>query len=52
MFKTTKVVCELCKPFEGSHYTLYIYITYIFNTLMKDLDIIPLYDTGTKTDFQ
>ena len=38
MLKTVKVVCELCKPFEGLHCTVFVYNFYTSIPLMKKLE--------------
>ena len=47
MLNTVKVVCELCKPFEGSHSTVFFNLFYTSIILMKFLDKISLHVTGT-----
>ena len=47
MLNTVKVVCGLCKPFEGSHRTVFFNLFYTSIILMKFLDKISLHVTGT-----
>ena len=49
MLKTVKVACEMCKPFEVSHCTIFVDFFYNSILLMKELDKMSLYVTGTIT---
>ena len=45
--KTVKIVKQLCKRFEGSHRTVYVDRFYTSIDLMKELQLMNLYITGT-----
>jgi Transposase IS4 len=45
--KTVAVVKQLCLPFEGSHRTVFINRFYTLLDLLKELDKMNLYVTGT-----
>ena len=45
--KTVKIVKQLCKRFEGSHQTVYVDRFYTSIDLMKELQLMNLYITGT-----
>jgi Transposase IS4 len=47
MKKTVAVVKRLCEPFEGTHRTIFVDRFYTSIDLMKELDKMSLYDTGT-----
>ena len=47
MKKTVKVVKELCQDFKGSHRTIYVDRFYTSLDLLKELDKMDLYVTGT-----
>ena len=49
VLKTVKAVCELCKPFEGPHCTIFVDHFYTSIPLMKGLDKMSLCVTGTVT---
>ena len=45
--KTVQIVKQLCKCFKGSHRTVYIDRFYTSIDLMKELQLMNLYVTGT-----
>jgi Transposase IS4 len=45
--KTVAIVKQLCKPYAGTHRTIYIDRFYSSIDLMKELDKMNLYVTGT-----
>ena len=45
--KTLQIVKQLCKHFEGSHRTVYVDRFYTSIDLMKELQLMNLYVTGT-----
>ena len=45
--KTVKVVKELCLPYKGSHRCIYVDRFYTSIELLKELDKLDLYVTGT-----
>ena len=45
--KTVQIMKQLCKCFEGSHQTVYIDRFYTSIDLMKELQLMNLYVTGT-----
>ena len=47
MTKTVQVVKSLCEPFAGSHQAIYIDCFYTSTNLLKELEKMNLYMTGT-----